>query len=51
MTMAPENHEAWRATEIRAVIDDPRPSIPHEEVIFRMGERLARLQVGRATEH
>lgn len=40
-------HEAaayneWLATEIEETIDDPRPSIPHDEVIARMDARIAR---------
>lgn len=42
-----EAHEAaaynqWLATEIQEAIDDPRPSIPHEEVMVRMDARSAR---------
>jgi len=42
-----EAHEAaaynqWLAGEIQASIDDPRPSIPHDEVMARMDARLAR---------
>lgn len=40
-------HEAaayneWLAAEIQAAIDDPRPSIPHDEVMARMDARIAR---------
>ena len=31
--------------------DDPRPSIPHEEVMARMNAQIARLSGGRPTEH
>lgn len=41
----------WLAAEIQAAIDDPRPSIPHEEVMARMDAQLARLGEGRPTEH
>ena len=42
-----EAHEAaayskWLASEIQQSIDDPRPSIPHEEVMARMDARIAR---------
>ncbi len=50
MITAPENHDARLATEIQAASDDPRPSIPHEEVAPRMDEQLARLQEGKATQ-
>jgi hypothetical protein len=33
MTTAQENYSRWLAAEIQAAIDDPQPSIPHEEVI------------------
>ncbi len=34
------NH--WLAAEIQEAIDDPRPSIPHDEVMARMDARIAR---------
>lgn len=51
MTPAQEKHTAWLAAEIQAAIDDPRPSIPHEEVMARMDAQIARLREGRPTEH
>ncbi len=39
------------AAEIQAAIDDPRPSIPHEEVMARMDAQIARLKEGRTAEH
>lgn len=41
----------WLAAEIQAAIDDPRPSIPHEEVMARMDAQLARFREGRPTEN
>lgn len=40
-------HEAaayneWLATEVQEAIDDPRPSIPHDDVMARMSARIAR---------
>lgn len=40
-------HEAaayneWLAAEIQEAIDDPRPSLPHDEVMSRMDARIAR---------
>lgn len=32
----------WLAAEIQEAIDDPRPSIPHDEVMARMNARIAR---------
>lgn len=42
-----EAHEAaaynqWLAAEIQEAIDDPRPSVPHDEVMARMNARIAR---------
>lgn len=41
----------WLDAEIQAAIDDPRPSIPHEEVMARMDAQIARLKEGRTAEH
>ena len=41
----------WLAAEIQAAIDDPRPSIPHAEVMARMDAQLARLNADRSAEH
>ena len=51
MTTAQENYTAWLATEIRAAIDDPRPSIPHEEVMAEMEAEIARLKESNPTKH
>lgn len=51
MTTTQENYTRWLAAEIQAAIDDPRPSIPHEEVMARMDAQLARLREGRPTEN
>lgn len=42
-----EAHEAvaynqWLAAEIQEALDDPRPSIPHDEFVSRMDARIAR---------
>ena len=42
-------HEAaaynqWLAAEIQEAVDDPRPSMPHDEVMARMDARIARLK-------
>lgn len=41
----------WLDAEIQAAIDDPRPSIPHEEVMARMDAQIAHLKEGRTAEH
>lgn len=47
-------HEAaayneWLAAEIQASVDDPRPSIPHEEVMARMDAKIAGLKAGKSS--
>lgn len=37
-----KEHAQWLAAEIQAAIDDPRPSIPHDEVMARMDAQVAR---------
>jgi hypothetical protein len=40
-----ENDPAWQAyfrEKVQAALDDPRPSIPHEEVKRRIRERMGR---------
>lgn len=50
--MTTDAYDRWLATEIQAAIDDPRPSIPHEEVMARMDAEIARLKEnGDPTEH
>ena len=46
-------HEAaaynqWLAAEIQEALDDPRPSIPHDEVMARMDARIARYKAAGA---
>jgi hypothetical protein len=47
-------HEAaaynqWLAAEIQEAIDDPRPSVPHDDVMARMDARIARHKAAGAT--
>lgn len=35
-------HTAWLRAKLQASIDDPRPSIPHEQVMAEIRERLAK---------
>jgi len=35
-------YNEWLAAEIQAAIDEPGPSIPHDEVMARMDARIAR---------
>lgn len=34
-------YDKWLAAEIQAAIDDPRPNIPHEEVMAEMWAEIA----------
>lgn len=38
------SYNKWLAAEIQASIDDPRPSISHEEVMTRMNAKIAKLK-------
>lgn len=42
-----EAYDTWLKAEVQAAIDDPRPSIPHTEVMQRMHARLEVLQAAR----
>ncbi|MDP5803693.1 antitoxin [Pseudomonas aeruginosa] len=37
-------YSRWLAGEIQAAIDDPRPSIPHEEVMAELNAAIAGLK-------
>ena len=50
MTTIQDKHTVRLAAEIQAAIDDPRPSIPHEEVMVRMDAQLVRLKESWTTE-
>lgn len=41
------DYTAWLRAKLQASIDDPRPSIPHEQVMAEMRERLAQLHSGK----
>ena len=51
MTTAQENYTTWLTAEIQAAIDDPRPSIPHEQVMAEMDAKIARLKEGNPMKH
>lgn len=36
----PETYDAWFRSKVRAALDDPRPSIPHEDVMAEMRGRI-----------
>jgi hypothetical protein len=35
--------DRWLAVEIQDAIDDPRPSVPHDEVMARMDARMVEI--------
>jgi hypothetical protein len=35
-------HTAWLRAELKRRRDDSRPSVPHDEIVRRMEERMAR---------
>lgn len=41
------DYTAWLRVKLQASIDDPRPSIPHEQVMAEVRERLAQLHSGK----
>lgn len=46
-----DGYIAATTAEIRAAIDDPRPSIPHEEAMAEMEAEIVRLKEGNSTKH
>jgi hypothetical protein len=38
------DYDDWLKAEVQAAIDDPSPSIPHDEVMQRMFAQIAALQ-------
>ena len=47
LTADPEAHDAWFRARVREALDDPRPAVPHEQVMSDMqalidGKRRAR---------
>lgn len=43
-------HTAWLRAKLQASIDDPRPSIPHEQVMTEMRERLAQRKAAKSQQ-
>ncbi len=40
----PNTDTALLTTDVQAALDDPAPSIPHEEVMHRMHAKIAQLK-------
>lgn len=39
-----ESYDLWLRDKVQAAIDDPRPGIPHDQVVARMDARIAELK-------
>jgi len=39
-----DSHDKWFRAKVQEAIDDPRPGIPHDEVMARMSARIAELK-------
>jgi hypothetical protein len=39
-----DNYDRWFRAKVQEALDDPRPSVPHDEVMRRMEERFAALR-------
>lgn len=42
-----DSYDLWFRAKVQAAIDDPRPSIPHDQVMARMDARIAELKARR----
>lgn len=41
-----DSYDRWFRAKVQEALDDPRPSVPHDEVVRRMEERFAKLRKG-----
>ena len=39
-----DSYDRWFRAKVQEALDDPRPSLPHDEVVRRMEERFAALR-------
>ncbi|HBP29722.1 MAG TPA: antitoxin [Advenella kashmirensis] len=44
-TQEADNHDRWFRAEIQAAINDPHPSIPHDQIRTKMHTRIAELKL------
>ena len=42
-----DSYDLWFRAKVQGAIDDPRPSIPHDQVMARMDARIAELKAKR----
>ena len=46
-----DSYDAWFRAKVQEALDDPRPGIPHDEVVQRMEQRFAQLRAaGRSND-
>ena len=46
-TQEAESYDRWFRTQVQEAIDDPRPSIPHDQVMAEMREIIAKKRAAR----
>ena len=39
-----DSYDLWFRAKVQAAVDDPRPGIPHDQVVARMDARIAELK-------
>ena len=39
-----ESYDLWLRAKVQAAMDDPRPGIPHDQVVARMDARIVELK-------
>lgn len=42
-----DSYDLWFRAKVQAALDDPRPCIPHDQVMARMDARIAELKARR----
>ena len=44
------SYDRWFRAKVQEALDDPRPGIPHDEVMARMDARIAQIKAMRAVQ-
>ena len=45
-----DSYDRWFRAKVQEALDDPRPSLPHDEVVRRMEERFAALRKAHSSD-
>ena len=45
-----DSYDRWFRAKVQEALDDPRPGIPHDEVMARMDARIAQIKAMRAVQ-